>query len=94
MRSNNIISSIANVITRSSVQATTMLRAINAPQQQWHLNLCTGPFTDWHLGTDLLFRDLGTEINGYLPVNSEPRMSSVKQPGQTVHTRQTFQRLS
>ncbi|MFK7769344.1 MAG: hypothetical protein AB8B55_19130 [Mariniblastus sp.] len=94
MRSNNISSSIANVITRFSVQATAMLRAINAPQQQWHLNLCTGPFTDWHLGTDLLFLDLGTGIDGYSPSGSEPRMPSVKQPSKPVHIRQTFQRLS
>ena len=94
MRSNNISSSIANVITRFSVQATDMLRAFNAPQQQWHLNLCTGHFADWHLGTDLLFRDLGTGIDGYTPSGSEPRMSSVKQPGTAVRTRQLFQRLS
>ena len=91
MRSNNIISSIANVITRFSAEATSMLRSVNAPQQQWHLNLCAGSCFNGHIRTDLLFTDMTTEIGGdYVPAISEP----TKQPITVALTRHLFQRLS
>jgi len=92
MRSNIIISSIANVITRF-VKAT-MLRAGNAPQRQWHLHLCAGSLSGGNFGTDLLFRDMTPvtfRIDGYLP-STEP---SLEQPSMIVSNQQTlFQRLS
>ena len=91
MRS-NIISSIANVFTRF-VKATSMLRVNITPQQQWRLNLCAEPLSEWHPGTDLLFRDMSpvtTGIQGtYLPC-TEP---SLETPGNVVSIWQLFQRL-
>ena len=93
MRNNIINSSIANVFTRF-VKATSMFRANSVPQQQRRLNLCAGPLSGWHPGTDLLFRDMSPVSNGihgtYLP-NSMP---SPEQPGIVVSIRQLFQRLS
>jgi hypothetical protein len=93
MRSNIINSLFANVITRFA-KATSMLRANDAPQQHWRLNLCAGSLSGGSSGTDLLFRDMTPvtyRIDGYLP-GSEP---SVEQPGMVVSIQQQlFQRLS
>jgi len=75
MRSNNIISSIANVI-RFSVQGTSMLRARDLfLQQQRQRNFCYWPLSNRHCGTDLLFGNLTAAtvgINGNsVPVSSE-----------------------
>ena len=74
MRSNNIISSIANVI-RFSVQGTSMLRANDASQRQYQRNFCYWPLSNRHCGTDLLFSNLTPAtvgINGiFMPVSSE-----------------------
>jgi hypothetical protein len=96
MRSNIIISSIANVITRFSVKATTMLRASHdALAGLWRLDPCAGPLSGRHSGTNLLFRNMSMvsrEINGNnLPAFSQP---SQKQPGNVVRNQQLFQRLS
>ena len=73
MRSNNIISSIANVI-RFSVQGTSMLRASDLLQQRQR-NFCYWPLSNRHCGTDLLFSNLTPAtvgINGiFMPVSSE-----------------------
>lgn len=73
MRSNNIISSIANVI-RFSVQGTSMLRASDLLQQRQR-NFCYWPLSNRHCGTDLLFSNLTPAtvgINGNsMPVSSE-----------------------
>ena len=95
MRSNIIISSIANVITRFSVKATSMLRASNdALLPSWRLDLFAGPLSGRHSGTNLLFRNLSTVTPGitgsYLPVFSEP---SQKQPGNVVRVQRLFQKL-
>lgn len=94
MRSNTINSSIANVITRFSVQATSMLRAFgDDTAQPWRLDPCAGPLSGRHSGTNLLFRNLSTVtvINGnVVPVYSEP---APKQPGNLVHLSRLFQRL-
>ena len=96
MRSNTINSKFANVVTRFSVQAMSMLRAIgNASVELWHLDPCAGPLSGRHSGTNFLFRNLSTvtEINGTnLPVFSEP--SPKKQPSNLVRLRRLFQRLS
>jgi hypothetical protein len=93
MRSNIINSSIANVITRF-VKATSMLRAVNAPQQQRHLTPCAGPLSGWHPGTDFLFRDMSPVTAGmhgtYLPTSER----SLELPGTMVSIRQLFLRLS
>lgn len=73
MRSNNIISSIANVI-RFSVQGTSMLRA-NDLLQQRQRNFCYWPLSSRHCGTDLLFGNLTLAMVGItgkpMPVSSE-----------------------
>lgn len=72
MRSNNIISSIANVI-RFSVQGTSMLLANDLRQQQ--RNFCYWPLSSRHCGTDLLFGNLTAATVGItgnvMPVSSE-----------------------
>ncbi|MFT7633551.1 MAG: hypothetical protein ACI87E_004608 [Mariniblastus sp.] len=90
MRSNIIISSIANVIPRF-VKATSMLRFNFAPRQnQWRLNLCAGPLSGGNSGTDLLFLDMTSGIGGsYLPT-SHPSL----EPGNVVSIQHLFQRLS
>lgn len=94
MRSNNINSSIANVITRFGNQAMSLLRAINdATAHSWRLDPCAGPLSGRHSGTEILFRSLSTVTVGgtYLPVYSEPVL---KQPGKVVRLPRLFQRLS
>ncbi len=95
MRSNHNTSSIANVITRFSVQAMSMLCTFgDATAQPWHLDPCAGPLSGRHSGTNLLFRNLSTVtvISGtYLPAISEP---ALKQPGSVVRLPRLIQRLS
>ena len=96
MRSTNIISSIANVTKRFSVQATSMLRANDARQHQRHLNICYWPLSNRHSGTDLLFRDLTVAmvgING-TDLPRSPERTTQKQPGNMGRLEQLFQRLS
>lgn len=59
MRSTNI-NSIANVVSRFSVSVDAMLRAIIAPQQQWHLQPCVAPISGRHFGADRLLWNIGT----------------------------------
>ena len=94
MRITNIISSIANVKNRFSVQGTSMLRANDRPLQQWHLNHCYWPSSDRRSRTDLLFGNLtaaGTGITGIqvMPATFEQPVK----PEQGL-VQQLFQRLS
>ncbi len=74
MRSNNIISSIANVI-RFSVQGTSMLRFSDLLPEQQQRNFCYWPLSSRHCGTDLLFGNLTGATAGItgkpMPVSSE-----------------------
>ena len=77
MRSNNIISSIANVI-RFSVQGTSMLRA-NDLQQQRQRNFCYWPLSTRHCGTNLLFGNLSVATAG---ITGKPMPGSSERPCQ------------
>ena len=94
MRSNNIISSIANVI-RFSVQGTSMLRASDLLQQRQR-NFCYWPLSNRHCGTDLLFGNLTPATVGitgnFMPVSSE--RSCQKPLGNLGLIQQLFLRLS
>ena len=78
MRSNNIISSIANVI-RFSVQGTSMLRANDASYQQRQRNFCYWPLSTRHCGTDLLFGNLSVATAG---ITGKPMPGSSERPCQ------------
>ena len=94
MRSNNIISSIANVI-RFSVQGTSMLRA-NDLQRQQQRNFCYWPLSTRHCGTDLLFSNLSVATAG---ITGKPMPGTSERPCQKLPVnlgliRQLFLRLS
>ena len=95
MQSNIISRSIANVISRFNVKSTDMLRAFtDATQQCWRLNLCAGPLSAKHFGTQGAFWNVSAVsvgMNGsYLPhaVEPAPQLTS------TLVLRPLFQRLS
>ena len=96
MRNTNIISSIANVISRFSVQGTSMSRANDRPHQAWHLNICTWPLSNRDFGADLLFRNLSLATAGIkgkqMPMTSE--RPTQEQPVYLGRIQQLFQRLS
>ena len=95
MRNTNIISSIANVISRFSVQGTPMSDA-NDPRQHRHLTTCLWPISNRDFRADLLFWNLSMAtagINGKsMPISSE--RPAQKQPWYLGQIQQLFQRLS